>query len=81
VRLSEFNGDDSDISTMGRTTAFIRASQSGHVAIVKILLKRETHLDQEKTVRFTDLMVASMNGHDDIVKLLKDRGARTGTGF
>jgi ankyrin repeat protein len=40
------------------------------------MLKRDTHFDQGKTVRFTDLMVASMNGHDDIVKLLKDRGAR-----
>ncbi len=75
VSLSEFSGNDSEVSRPDRTTAFIKASQSGHVAIVKVMVRKDTHLDQENTVRFTDLMVASMNGHDEIVKLLKEKGA------
>ena len=45
------------------------------MAIVKVMVRKDTHLDQENTVRLTDLMVASMNGHDEIVKLLKEKGA------
>ena len=53
-----------------KTTAFIRASRSGQVTVVKVLLKKDLHFDEQKTDRYTDMMVAAMNGHAEIVKIL-----------
>ena len=58
-----------------KTTAFIRASQSGHLSIVRLMLKKETNFDTENTAMFTDLMAASSNGHTEIVKMLLEKGA------
>jgi len=58
-----------------KTTAFIRASRSGHIAILKFMHKKGERPDPRRTEKFTDLMVASMNGHSDVVRLLLEKGA------
>jgi ankyrin repeat protein len=79
VELNADKEPDSDIlANSDKTTAFIHASPSGHIVIVKVLLRKNTPFSERRTVRFTDLMVASMNGYAEIVKLLLDKGANPG---
>ena len=61
-----------------KITAFIRATRSGHITIVKIAIKKNSPIDIRKTIRLTDLMAASLNGHAEIVKLLLEKGANPG---
>lgn len=67
--------NDELVAKSDKTTAFIRASRSGFTAITKIFLKRTGQINTNSTAKYTDLMVASMNGHADIVRLLLEKGA------
>jgi ankyrin repeat protein len=79
VNISDHKGPIDDIiAGSDRATAFIKAFRSGHVAVVKIFLKKNTRIDPTRTMKYTDLMVASMNGHTDIVRMLLERGANPG---
>jgi len=69
---------DDVIASSERATAFIKAFRSGHVNVVKVFLKKNARIDPHKTARYTDLMVASMNGHAEIVRMLLERGANPG---
>ena len=66
---------DDLVTNSDRSTAFFRSSGSGLLAIVKVFLKKNGHIDFRRTAKYTDLMVASMNGYADIVKLLLEKGA------
>jgi len=66
---------DELVAKADKTTAFIRASRSGFTAIAKIFIKKPGHNYSNRTAKYTDLMVASMNGHADVVKLLLEKGA------
>ena len=59
-----------------RTSAFLHASGSGHIDIIKIMPRKGSPIDKQRSVRFTSLMAASLNGHGEIVKLLADNGAK-----
>jgi len=77
VELTTGKGPNSEmLANSSKSTAFLHAIPSGHLAIIKVLLKKNAHLDVRRTVRFTDLMVASLNGHAEIVKLLAASGAK-----
>jgi ankyrin repeat protein len=77
VELTTGKGPNSDMPVnSGKTTAFIHAFPSGRLAIVKVLLNKDAHFDVQKTVRFTDVMVASLNAHAEIVKLLAENSAK-----
>ncbi|NLH79111.1 MAG: ankyrin repeat domain-containing protein, partial [Acidobacteria bacterium] len=77
IRLSEDNKINSAaMANLEKTTAFIRASKSGHIAIVKLAVRKDSPFDEKRKARFTDLMVASLNGYPEIVKLLADNGAK-----
>jgi ankyrin repeat protein len=79
VNIADREGSlDDVIANSDRATAFIKAFRSGQVAVVKVFLKKNARIDPQKTAKYTDLMVASMNGHTDIVKMLLDRGANPG---
>jgi ankyrin repeat protein len=76
VKLSKRNGPYPRLlDNYNKTTAFIRASRSGQISVVRVFLKKEVHFDLDRTARFTDLMAASLNGNTDIVKLLLEKGA------
>ena len=79
VKLSsESNADPAMLAKAEKTTAFIRASGSGRIAIVKLMLKKDARFNIQNKARFTDLMVASMNGHTEVVKTLLENGANPG---
>lgn len=49
---------------------------NGHLKIVKALIKAGADIDRANNSGNTPLKFASLNGHTEIVKLLKERGAR-----
>lgn len=56
-------------------TPLTKASEKGHLNIVKYLLENGAEIDKENGYGWTPLMCASMNGFLDIVKYLVDKGA------
>ena len=48
------------------------------MTIVKVAFKNNAPVNMPKTIRITDLMAASLNGHTEIVKLLMEKGANQG---
>ena len=58
-------------------TALMHAAVRGDGETVHALLEARPNLDLEsKTSGLTALKIAAMNGHDEIVELLKGAGAR-----
>ncbi|PQE08748.1 Ankyrin repeat protein [Rutstroemia sp. NJR-2017a BVV2] len=55
------------------------AAQSGHEAVVKLLLERGAHLETMDKSNRTPLSLAARNGYEAVVKLLLERGAHLET--
>lgn len=69
IRQDLLVGDDD-----GRTP-LSWAAQSGHDAVVKLLLDKGTELETKDSYDQTPLSWAAQSGHDAVVKLLLDKGA------
>ena len=52
-----------------------KATEHGHIEIVKLLLDHSADVNAKATVNWTALMAASRGGHAEIVRLLLDHGA------
>jgi ankyrin repeat protein len=53
----------------------MRASQYGHIEIVRLLVDKGAQIDLQGINGFTALIVACMNESTEIVKLLLEKGA------
>jgi ankyrin repeat protein len=61
---------------MSGNTALMRASQNGHVEIVRLLLEKGAQIDTQSNTGFTALMAASFaSGTIECVRLLLEKGA------
>ena len=60
-----------------KETAIIKASENGHLNVVKYLLKKGANVndEDETTVRQSPLILATFEGHNNVVKTLLKRGA------
>jgi ankyrin repeat protein len=67
--------ESDQLAKSDRTAAFISGFPSGHITIVNLVLKENSPFNAKKTLKFTDLMAASLNGHTEVVELLADNGA------
>jgi ankyrin repeat protein len=54
-------------------TALTRASDRGHLDIVRMLLERGANPDVQNTLGYTALMWASARGHLEVVRMLLDK--------
>lgn len=52
-----------------------QASRGGHEEVVKLLLDRGVKVDSPEGEGFTALLIATMNGHSDLVEMLLGAGA------
>ena len=52
-----------------------KATEHGHIEIVKLLLGHSADVNAKATLNWTALMAASRGGHTEIVRLLLDHGA------
>jgi ankyrin repeat protein len=52
------------------------ASVDGHIKVVNALLAKGANVHAKNTYGMTALMLASENGHEKIVKILKAAGAK-----
>ena len=59
----------------GGVTALMKASDSGHVEVVRVLLEASAHVDFAGYTDLTSLMLASCRGHAEVVRLLLEAGA------
>ncbi|KKO97610.1 ankyrin repeat domain-containing protein [Trichoderma harzianum] len=62
-------------SPTGNVTDLIIASYYGHLAVVKLLVKRGVDIEAKDGSGRTPLLLAAENGHEAIVKLLAKKGA------
>ncbi|KAK7409434.1 hypothetical protein QQX98_008395 [Neonectria punicea] len=53
----------------------LRAAESGHEGIVKLLLEKGANVEAKDDYGWTPLLWAAENGHEGIVKLLLEKGA------
>ena len=75
-RCIEQDGVDINYTDCFGETALIRASQNGHLEIVKYLISKGANMDYLcSDIHYTALMWASMEGHLEIVKVLVEAGA------
>lgn len=74
-RCIEQNGADINYTNCGET-ALIKASQKGHLEVVKYLISKGANMDYLRShIHSTALMWASSEGHLEIVKVLVENGA------
>jgi ankyrin repeat protein len=75
VKLLLEKGVDVDSKDMGVETPLLRAAESGHQAVIKLLLGVEGVDPDSKDSRFgrTPLSWAAGHGHEAVVKLLQSR--------
>ena len=65
---------DADVNKTGWTPLHYAAS-SGHVEVIKLLLKHSAYIDAESPNKTTPLMMAAMYGNPQSVELLLEEGA------
>jgi ankyrin repeat protein len=60
-----------------RETAIIKASENGHLNVVKYLLKKGANVNDmdETSLKQSPLILATFEGHENVVKTLLKRGA------
>jgi len=75
VQLLLQHNAQSDFANLKGTTALMRASQEGHVAISKLLLNSGADVNRKNYEGMNALMLASQRGHADMVMLLITSGA------
>jgi ankyrin repeat protein/superfamily I DNA/RNA helicase len=77
VKLLIENGANLDLQKNDGVTALINCSINGHTEMVKLLIENGANLDLQAKGGQTALMIASQkNRHSEIVKLLKQAGAK-----
>lgn len=72
--LLKYNAS-ADFANSKGTTALMRASQEGHVAISKLLIENNADVNRKNLEGMNALMLASQRGHADMVQLLIKCGA------
>ena len=69
-RGADVNAKDAD-----GLTSLMKASDEGHVDVVRLLIERGADVNAANEEGWTALMYASSRGHVDVVRLLIERGA------
>ncbi|RYP18551.1 hypothetical protein DL765_003836 [Monosporascus sp. GIB2] len=72
--VADINTKDDDSQTL-----LFQAVQTGHMAIVKLLLENGADPETRKDFSQTPLLLAARNGHEAVVKLLLENGANLET--
>ncbi|KAJ5906798.1 uncharacterized protein N7473_003714 [Penicillium subrubescens] len=69
---------NSHLKDLKGNTPLWRASQHGQIALVKLFLDHDPNVNHGSVELDRVLHVAAANGHNEVVKLLRDRGADPG---
>jgi ankyrin repeat protein len=73
---TSFDGSRSESGVRGGWTALMIAAQYGYVDIVKSLLERKADINLKDANGDTALKLAEKNNYNEIIKLLKEAGAK-----
>ena len=69
--------DDRDEPDESRGTALYRACRQGNLECVELLLDRGANAQASDDGGTTCVAISKMRGHQDVVKLLEERGVTT----